>query len=54
MLTSLLQHVGKVKFLLTENAPTLLTGVGVVGTVSTAVLTGRSTVKAVRKIEPKR
>jgi hypothetical protein len=54
MLTSLLQHVGKVKFLLTENAPTLLTGVGVVGTVSTAVLTGRSTVKAVRKIDAER
>jgi hypothetical protein len=53
MISSLVMHVGKLKFLAVENAPTLLTGVGVVGTVSTAVLTGRSTVRAVRKVETK-
>jgi hypothetical protein len=51
MISSLVMHVGKLKFLAVENAPTLLTGIGVVGTVSTAVLTGRSTVKAVRKVD---
>jgi hypothetical protein len=51
MFTSLLQHAGKVKFLVVENCPTLLTGVGVIGTVSTAVLTGRSTIRAVRKVD---
>lgn len=34
-----------------QNAPVILTGVGVVGTITTAVLTGRATVKAVRLLE---
>lgn len=42
-LTGLVRHG---KFLLNENSRTILTGVGVVGTVSTAVLTGRATFKA--------
>jgi hypothetical protein len=46
MLTSLAPHVHKLKFLINENSTTLLTGVGVVGTVATAVLAGRSSFKA--------
>lgn len=38
--------IGKVKFLLNENASTILTGVGVAGTVSTAYLSGRASFKA--------
>lgn len=33
---------------LTDNSPAVLTGVGVAGTVATAVLTGRATIQAVR------
>lgn len=40
----------KAQALITENASTLLTGVGVVGTVTTAVLTGRATYKATETI----
>jgi hypothetical protein len=46
MLTGLLQQAHKVKFLLNENSTTLLTAVGVGGTIATAVLTGRATFKA--------
>jgi hypothetical protein len=46
MLQGLAQHANKIKFLLNENSTTILTGVGVVGTVATAVLTGRATFKA--------
>jgi hypothetical protein len=42
----LAQHASKIKFLLNENSTTILTGVGVVGTVATAVLTGRATFRA--------
>lgn len=45
-LTSLTPHIRKLKFLVNENSTTLLTGVGVVGTVATAVLTGRASFKA--------
>jgi hypothetical protein len=51
MLIGLAQRLHYVKFLLNEHSPTILTGVGVVGTVSTAYLTGRATVKAVKIIE---
>ena len=49
--TSVLGHLAKARFLLDQHASTILTGMGVAGTVSTAVLTGRATVQAVRKIE---
>jgi len=41
----------KARFLLDQHASTILTGMGVAGTVSTAVLTTRSTFKAVRIID---
>lgn len=47
-LASLARHG---KFLLNENSRTILTGVGVVGTVSTAYLTGRATFKAAELIQ---
>ncbi len=37
-----------------DNAPTILTGIGVIGTVATAYLTGKATVKAVKKVEEKK
>lgn len=46
MLQGLAPHVHKLKYLLNENSTTILTAVGVVGTVGTAVLTGRATFKA--------
>lgn len=45
-LASLTPHIHKLKFLLNENSTTILTGVGVVGTIGTAVLTGRASFKA--------
>jgi Family of unknown function (DUF6353) len=48
MLIGLAQRLHHVKFLLNEHSPTILTGVGVVGTVSTAFLTGRASFKAAR------
>ena len=46
MLSGLVQHVHKAKFLLEHHSTTILTGVGVAGTVTTAVLTGRASFKA--------
>jgi Family of unknown function (DUF6353) len=46
MLSSLAKHVDKAKFLLNENSTTVLTVLGVGGTIATAVLTGRATFKA--------
>src|SRR4051794_17997306 len=37
-----------------DNAPTILTAVGVVGTVGTAYLTGKATVDAVKRVEEKK
>jgi hypothetical protein len=51
MLSGLLRQVHKVKFLLNENSTTILTGVGVSGTVVTAYLTGRASFKAAGIIE---
>ena len=51
MLTGLVQHAHKAKFLLENHAPTILTGVGVAGTITTAVLTGRASFKAAQIIE---
>ncbi len=44
--TSLTPHIHRLKFLVNENSTTILTGVAVVGTVGTAVLTGRASFKA--------
>lgn len=46
MLSGLLKHTPKLKFLLKDNSSTILTGVGVAGTLATAYLTGRATFKA--------
>jgi hypothetical protein len=43
--------VQKTKFLVNENSPTILTGVSVVGTGMTALLTGRASFKAARLID---
>jgi Family of unknown function (DUF6353) len=51
MLTGLIQQVNKAKFLLENHSTTILTGIGVGGTVATAVLTGRASFKAARIIE---
>lgn len=50
MLTGLLRQVHRVKFILNENSTTILTGVGVAGTVGTAYLTGRASFKAANLI----
>lgn len=54
MLTSLGPHIHRLKFLVNENSTTILTGVGIVGTVTTAVLTGRASFKAAQIIENER
>jgi len=41
----------KAKFLLNQNSSTILTGVGVVGTVGTAMLTGRASFRAARILD---
>jgi len=46
MLQRLVQHANKAKFLLNENSTTILTALGVGGTISTAVLTGNASFKA--------
>jgi hypothetical protein len=51
MLSALIRHGDKVKFLLKDHAPTILTGVGVTGTIATAYLTGRASFKAAELIE---
>lgn len=53
-LASLTPHIHKLKYLVNENSTTLLTGASVVGTVGTAVLTGRATFKAAKIIEGER
>lgn len=51
MLSTLVRHIDKAKFLVTDNSTTILTAMSVAGTVSTAVLTGRATFKAAQLIE---
>jgi hypothetical protein len=46
MLTGVIQQANRVKFLLENHSTTILTGIGVGGTVVTAVLTGRASFKA--------
>lgn len=50
-LTGLTQLVQRAKFLVNENSATILTGMGVAGTVSTAYMTGRATFKAAKILE---
>jgi len=47
-LSGLTMVAGKAKYLLNENSTTILTAVGVAGTVGTAVLSGRASFKAAR------
>jgi hypothetical protein len=51
MLTGVLQHANKLKYLANAHSTTILTGVGVGGTVTTAYLTGRASFKASRIID---
>jgi hypothetical protein len=51
MLSGLAQHANKLKYLLNDNSTTLLSVVGVGGSVATALLTGRATFKAARLID---
>lgn len=52
MLTGLVQsQFSKVKFLVNDNSTTILTGVGVTGTVVTAYLTGRASFKAAQILD---
>lgn len=50
MFTGLVQNVHRAKFLLENHSTTILTGVGVGGTIATAYLTGRASFKAARLI----
>ena len=54
MLTGLVGLAHKAKFLVNDNSTTILTSVGVAGTVTTAYLTARSTFKAARIIDQER
>lgn len=51
MIFGLAQKIQNVKFLLNDNSPTVLTGLGVAGTVTTAYLSGRASFKAARIID---
>lgn len=50
MLTGLLQRASNVRYLLENHSTTILTGIGVGGTIATAVLSGRASFKAVELI----
>lgn len=50
----LIRQVHKVKFLVNDHSTTILTGMGVSGTIATAVLTGRASFKAAGIIEQER
>lgn len=47
-LTGAIKHLER---LVSDNSPAILSGVAVAGTVATAVLTGRASIKAVRRLE---
>lgn len=50
MVQGLAVHANKLKYLLNDHSTTILTGVGVVGTIGTSVLTARATFKAAKLI----
>jgi hypothetical protein len=51
MLTGLARRVQHMKFLVSDNSGTILTGMGVSGTIATAYLTGRASFKAAQLIQ---
>lgn len=51
MLTGVVQQIHKARFLLENHSTTILSGVGVGGTIATAVLTSRASFKAARLID---
>src|SRR4051812_44744283 len=51
MLTTVLRHVDKAKYVVRINSPAILTGLGISGTVVTAYLTGRASFRAAEIIE---
>lgn len=51
MIASVAQQISKAKFLLENHSTTILTGVGVGGTIATSVLTSRASFKAARLID---
>ena len=51
MITGLAPAIQKVKFLVNDNSSTILTGMGVSGTIATAYLTGRASFKAAAILE---
>lgn len=53
-MTSFARTINHGKVLVKDNSTAILTGVGVVGTVSTAVLTGRASIKAYQILENER
>lgn len=55
MNVGMITKVGKnIEKFTVDNAPTILTGVGVVGTLATAFLTGKGTVEAVKRVNEKK
>lgn len=48
------KNIIKLERLVSDNSPLILTAVGVVGTVTTAVLTGKASIKAYQEIEAER
>lgn len=51
MLSGVIQNLDKAKYLVRANSPSILTGLGISGTVVTAVLTGRASYRAADLIE---
>ena len=51
MLSGIVPHIHKARYLLEDHSTTILTAAGVGGTVATAVLTGRASFKAARIID---
>lgn len=48
---TLANYIKRFERILTDNSPAILTAIGVTGTITTAVLTGRATVKATRILD---
>jgi hypothetical protein len=54
MLPDVAGRIKDLKFLINENSTTILTGVGIAGTITTAYLSGRASFKAARLLEEER